>query len=46
MPTIDPYDGTMDPEEHLGKYNAHMYVQDVDDAMYYRYFPATLKGVA
>jgi len=23
-----------------------MYMQDVDDAAYYRYFPATLKGVA
>jgi len=46
MPTIDLYDGTTDSEEHLGVYKAQMYVQDVDDASYYRYFPATLKGVA
>jgi len=46
MPTMDLYDGTTDPEEHLGVYKAQMYVQDVDDASYCRYFPATLKGVA
>ena len=46
MPAIDIYDGTTDPEEHLGVYKAQMYVQDVDDASYCRYFPATLKGAA
>ena len=46
MPMLDLYDGTGDPEEHLGVYKAQMYVQDVDDASYCRYFPATLKGVA
>jgi len=46
MPTVDLYDGTTDPEEHLGVYKAQMYVQGVDDAAYCRYFPATLKGVA
>ena len=46
MPTLELYDGTADPEEHLGVYKAQMYVQDVDDAAYCRYFPATLKGVA
>jgi len=45
MPTLDLYDGTTDPEEHLGIYKAQMYVQDVDDASYCRYFPALLKGV-
>jgi len=32
MPTVDLYDGTTDPEEHLGVNKAQMYVQDVDDA--------------
>ena len=35
----------MDPEEHLGVYKAHMYVQDVDNTAYCCYFLATLKGV-
>jgi len=46
MPTMDLYDGTTDPEEHLGVYKAQMYIQDVDHAVYCRYLPATLKGVA
>ena len=45
MSTLDLYDGTADPEEHLGVYKAQMYVQDVDAAAYCRYFPGTLKGV-
>jgi len=40
------YNGTTDPEEHLGVYKVQMYVQDMDDATYYRYFLATVKGVA
>ena len=46
MPTMDFYNGTTDLEEHLGVYKAQLYVQDVDDAAYCRYFPANLKGVA
>jgi len=46
MPTIDLYDGTTDREEHLGAYKEQIYIQDVDDAAYCRYFPATLKEVA
>jgi len=45
-PTMGLYDGTTDLEEHLGVYKAQMYVQDVDDSAYCRYFPATLKEVA
>ena len=45
MPNLELYDGTTDPEEHLRVYKTQMYIQDVDDAAYYRYFPATLKGV-
>jgi len=43
MPTLDLYDGTTDPEEHLGVYKAQMYEQDVDDASYCHYFPAALR---
>jgi len=46
MPMMDLYDGTTNLEEHLGIYKAQMYVQDMEDATYCRYFPATLKGVA
>jgi len=45
MPTVDLYDGTTDREEHLGVYKAQIYIQDVDDAAYCRYFPATPKGM-
>jgi len=45
-PTIDLYDGTTNPKEHPRVCKAQMYVQDVDDATCWRYFPATLKGVA
>ena len=34
IPTMDLYDGTTDPEEHLRVYKAQMYIQDVDDAVY------------
>ena len=43
---MDLYDGTTDPEETLRVYKVQMYIQDVADAAYCRYFPATLKGVA
>jgi len=34
MPTVDLYDGTTDPEEHLGVHKAQIYIQDVDNAAY------------
>ena len=43
MPTLDLYDGTTNLKEHLGVYKMQMYVQDVDDAAYCRFFQATLK---
>ena len=45
MPMVDLYYGTTNPEEHLWVYKSQMYVQDVDDTSYCRYFPAALKGV-
>jgi len=44
--SVDLFDGTTDPDDHLAVYKAQMYVQDVDDATCCRYFPATLKGIA
>jgi len=46
MPMLGLYDRTEDPEEHMGVYNAQIYLQEVDDAACYCYFLATLKGVA
>jgi len=46
MPSIELIDETTDPDDHLDVYKAQMYVQDVDNATYCRYFPATLKGIA
>ena len=44
MRTLELYDETTDPEEHLVVYKTQTYVQDVNDATYCRYFPATLNG--
>ncbi|XP_057250713.1 uncharacterized protein LOC130591415 [Beta vulgaris subsp. vulgaris] len=46
LPTIEPFDGTIDPDDHLSAYKHQMYVQGVDDATWCKNFPATLKGVA
>ncbi|KAL2902414.1 Activity-regulated cytoskeleton associated protein 2 [Bienertia sinuspersici] len=46
MPTIEPFDGKTDPDDHLAAYKHLMYVQGVDDATWCRYFPTTLKGIA
>jgi len=46
MSSVEPFDGTTDPDDHLDVYKAQIYVQDVDDAMCCRYFPATLRGSA
>jgi len=46
MPTIEAFDGTSDPEEHLATYKHLMYFQGPDDATWCRYFLSTLKGIA
>ena len=33
MPSVEPFDGTTDPDDHLDVYKAQMYIQDVDDAI-------------
>ena len=52
MPTMDLYDETMDlydetiaPKEHQGVYKAQIYVQNIDDVAYCRYFLTTLKTI-
>ena len=46
LPTIEPFDGTTDPNDHLSAYKHQLYVQAVDDATWCKNFPATLKSVA
>ena len=46
MPFVEPFDGTTDPNDHLDVYRAQMYIQDVDDAMCFLYFPTTPRGIA
>ena len=46
MPSVEAFDGTTDLDDHLDVYKAQMYVHNVDNATCYRYFPATLKGIA
>ena len=45
MPSIQPFDGTSNPNSHLDVYKAQMYVQNLDDATCYQYFPAMSKGI-
>ena len=44
--SVNLFNGTTDPDDHVDVYKAQMYVQDVDDATCCRYFLATLKGIA
>nr|XP_021842393.1 uncharacterized protein LOC110782534 [Spinacia oleracea] len=46
VPTIEAFDGTTDPEEHMAAYAAQMSVQTGCGATWCRYFPTTLKGLA
>ncbi|XP_048496370.1 uncharacterized protein LOC125495635 [Beta vulgaris subsp. vulgaris] len=45
LPTIEPFDGTTDPDDHLSAYKYQMYVQVVDDSTWCKNFSATLKGL-
>ena len=44
MPTLEPFDGTKDPLDHLETYKALMDLQAVSDEIMCRAFPTTLKG--
>jgi len=43
-PCIESFNGTTNLDDHLDVYKAQIYVQDVDSANCYYYFPTVLKG--
>ena len=44
MPTLDSYDGTRDPYDHIATFKTTMHLQVVPDEIMCRAFPTTLKG--
>ncbi|GKV01527.1 hypothetical protein SLEP1_g14076 [Rubroshorea leprosula] len=46
IPHLETYDGLGDPDEHLHTYQAIMRIQNANDAMMCKVFPATLKSTA
>ena len=46
MPTMDPYDGTIDPKVHLAKYTQHMGVAQASEEIMCWCFPIFLIGLA
>ena len=46
MPSLDSYDGTHDPFNHIATFKITMHLQGVSDKIMCRAFPTTLKGPA
>ena len=46
MPTLDSYDGTRDPCDHIAMFKTTMHLQGVPNEIMCRVFPTTLKGPA
>ena len=44
MPSLDSYDGTRDPFDHIATFKTSMHLQEVLDEIMCRAFPTTLKG--
>ncbi|RWW11398.1 hypothetical protein GW17_00024990 [Ensete ventricosum] len=44
--TLEPYDGSTDPSEHVTTFRAQMALCDTFDVLMYRTFPITLRGPA
>ena len=46
MPSLDSYNGTRDPFDHIATFKTSMHLQEVPDEIMCRAFPTTLKGPA
>ena len=46
MPSLDSYDGTRDPFDHIATFKTMMHLQEVPDEIMCRAFLTTLKGPA
>ena len=46
MSSLDSYDGTCDPFDHIATFKTTMHLQRVPDEIMCRVFPTTLKGLA
>jgi len=46
MPSLDSYDGTRDPFDHITTFKTMMHLQGVPDEIMCKTFPTTLKGLA
>ena len=46
MPSLDSYEGTRDPFDHIATFKTTMHLQGVPDEIICRAFPTTLKGPA
>ena len=46
MPSLDSYDGTLYPFDHIATFKTTIHLQGVPDEIMCRAFPTTLKGLA
>ena len=46
LPSLDSYDGTHDPFDHIATFKTTLHLQGVPDEIMCRAFPTTLKGLA